>query len=171
VPDLDWQSAGDRIDALIAASASGGVVAHERAEEIARLVADVYGAGLERLLDLLHEQGALTDPVVDALAADDLVAGLLLVHGLHPYPVETRIGQAVAHLGAELVGVSPDGVARVRIPPADGCGTSAAALRPAIEQAIEAVAPEIFAIELEEPPRAVIPVSSLFARLGETSAP
>jgi hypothetical protein len=171
VPDLDWQAAGDRIDALIAASASGGVVAHERAEEIARLVADVYGAGLERLLDLLHEQGALTDPAISALAADPLVAGLLLVHGLHPYPVETRIGQAVHHLGVTLVGVTPDGVARLRIPPADGCGTSASALRPAIEAAIEAAAPEITAVELDEPPAGMIPVSALFARLGETTAP
>jgi hypothetical protein len=56
VPEQDWQAAGARIDTLIAASASGGVVARERAEELVRLVADLYGAGLERLLELVHEQ-------------------------------------------------------------------------------------------------------------------
>src|SRR4029453_12109125 len=42
----DVQVVGERINALIDASASGGVVARERAEELVRLVADLYGAGL-----------------------------------------------------------------------------------------------------------------------------
>ena len=61
VPEQDWQEAGARIDALIAASGSGGVVARERAEELVRLVADLYGAGLERLLEIVHDAGALTE--------------------------------------------------------------------------------------------------------------
>ena len=40
----DVQVVGERINALIDASASGGVVARERAEELVRLVADLYGA-------------------------------------------------------------------------------------------------------------------------------
>ena len=66
----DWQEAGARIDTLLAASASGGAVARERAEELVRLVADLYGAGLERVLDIVHDAGALTDEVAEALAAD-----------------------------------------------------------------------------------------------------
>lgn len=167
--ELDWVAAGDRIDALIAASASAGVVARERTEEVARLVADLYGAGLERLLGLLHDRGALTDEVAGALAGDELVAGLLLVHGLHPYPVETRIAVALDGLGVTLLSVSGDGVARLRLPPADGCGS--AGLRATVEEAVEAAAPEITAVELEETltPK-VIPVSSLFTRVGGTSA-
>ena len=52
----DVQVVGERINALIDASASGGVVARERAEELVRLVADLYGAGLERLLTILHDR-------------------------------------------------------------------------------------------------------------------
>ncbi len=175
-----WQAAGARIDSLIGATASAGPVARERAEELVRVVTDLYGAGLQRLLELLHERGALTDEVVDAVAGDDLVAGLLLVHGLHPYDAGTRVERALAavrpHLGAhggevELLEVTADGVARLRMP--GGCQSSSAALKLAVEGAIEAAAPEITAIEVEQSPAgaaaAVIPVSALFSRLAGTA--
>jgi Fe-S cluster biogenesis protein NfuA len=175
VPEQGWQAAGARIDALIGASASAGPVARERAEELVRVVADLYGAGLERLLELLHERGVLTDEVVDAVAGDDLVAGLLLVHGLHPYDAETRIERALAALGApgvdvELIEVTAGGVARLRLP--GGCRSSSATRERAVAEAIEAVAPEITGIEVvEESPAApaVIPVSALFSRLADTA--
>ena len=180
MPGQDWQTAGERIDALIAASASGGTVAHERAEELVRLVTDLYGAGLERLLDVLHERAALTDEVVEALAGDDLVASLLLVHGLHPYPVQTRVERALdgvrPYLGShggdvELLGVD-DGTVRLRmLGSCDGCPSSSVTLKLAVEGAIEAAAPEITAIEVEEPARGpVIPVSALFSRIAEAGA-
>jgi hypothetical protein len=145
VAEHDWQEAGARIDALIAASASGGVVARERAEELVRLVADLYGAGLERILEVVHDAGALTDEVAATLAGDELVSSLLLVHGLHPYDARTRIVRALAGLrDAELLDVTEDGVARVRLHGAGhGCGSSSDTGRAAVQEAIEAVAPEI----------------------------
>ena len=62
---------------LLEAASAGGRVARERAEELVRLVVDLYGAGLERLLEIVHEAGRLDDDLLDRLAADDLVAGLL----------------------------------------------------------------------------------------------
>lgn len=172
-----WQGAGARIDALLGASASAGPVARERAEELVRLVTDLYGAGLERLLELLHERGVLTDEVLDAVAGDDLVASLLLVHGLHPYDAGTRIERALAALGpagadVELIEVTAGGVARLRLP-GGGCGSSSAAGRHAAEAAIEAAAPEVTGIEVVESPAAtaVIPVSALFSRLGDAAGP
>jgi len=171
-PDGDWRAAGERIEALIAAGASPGAAGRDRAEELVRLVADLYGAGLERLLDLLHEHGALRDDVLDALAGDDLVASLLLVHGLHPYDVRTRVEQAVAGVSGEveLLGITSEGVARLRMPASHGgCSATPAPSRQEIEEALEAAAPEITAIELEAPTAAgaVIPVSALFARLAD----
>jgi hypothetical protein len=169
VAERDWQEAGARIDALIAASASGGVVARERAEELVRLVADLYGAGLERLLEIVHDAGALTDEVAETLAGDELVSSLLLVHGLHPYDARTRIDSALAGMrDVELLDVTGDGVARVRLHGSGhGCGSSSDTMRAAVEEAIEAVAPEITEIEIEEPAAGVIPVSALFSRLAD----
>ena len=182
--DAQWRAAGDRIETLLAASAAGGRVAHERAEELVRIVADLYGAGLERLLEIVHERGHLTGDVLDALAGDDLVASLLLVHGLHPYSVGVRIDQALAgvrpylksHGGdVELLGVGDDGVVRLRmLGSCDGCSSSSVTLKLAVESAIEAAAPEVTAIEVsdaEPAPGPLIPVESLFSRVGGSAVP
>lgn len=184
-----WRTAGERIESLLAASAAGGVAARERGEELVRLVSDFYGAGLERLLDLIHEHGGLDEEVLAALAADELVAGMLLVHGLHPYDVEGRIESALEgvrpYLGShggdvELLGVTEDGTVRLRLlGTCDGCPSSSATLALAVRGAVEAAAPEITAIEVEsgdatgESPATgaagpLVPVDALYTRLHET---
>ena len=45
-----WRTAGDRIQVLLDASAAGGAVARERAEQLVREIVDLYGAGLDRLI-------------------------------------------------------------------------------------------------------------------------
>ena len=184
-PDL--RATGERIESLLEAAASGGQVARERAEELVRLVVDLYGAGLERLLEIVYDTGRLDDELLDQLAADDLVASLLTVHGLHPYGVETRVARALdgvrPYLGShggdvELLGVTDEGVVRLRmLGSCDGCASSAVTLTLAVESAITAAAPEVTGIEVEESaPRAddasVIPVAALRSRLeGVVPAP
>ncbi|MGZ4492610.1 MAG: NifU family protein [Nocardioidaceae bacterium] len=184
----DLRATGERIDALLDAAGAGGVVARERAEELVRLVSELYGAGLERVLELLHESGRLDDELLDLLAADDLVAGLLIVHGLHPDGVEVRVARALdrvrPYLGShggdvELLAVTAEGTVRLRLlGSCDGCPSSSVTLKLAVEDAIEAAAPEITAIEVEEPTgRAtpggqdtVIPVDSLRTRLDHQAS-
>jgi Fe-S cluster biogenesis protein NfuA/nitrite reductase/ring-hydroxylating ferredoxin subunit len=182
-PALDLRSTGDRIEQLLNASDSAGPLARERAEELVRLVVDLYGAGLERLLDVAHEAGALSDDLLARLAADELVSGLLAVHGLHPYAVEDRIVQALddvrPYLGShggdvELVDVTDAGVVRLRmLGSCDGCPSSAVTLQLAVEGAITAAAPEVTAVEVAEAPKdsssALIPLDSLTVRLRETA--
>ena len=173
--EADWRAAGQRIEALIAAGAAPGAAGRDRAEELVRIVADLYGAGLERMLELLHAHGALGDEALDALAADDLVASLLLVHGLHPYDVRTRVEQALAGVAGDvtLLEITGEGVVRLQVTAAHGCSAPPATPRHEIEEAIEAAAPEVTAIEIEEPAAAgaVIPVSALFARLADAPGP
>ena len=112
---------GDRIEALLEAASAGGRMARGRAEELVRLVVDLYGAGLERLLEIVHDSGRLDDALLDRFAADDLVAGLLAVHGLHPDDVSTRVARALEgvrpYLGShggdvELSASTDDGLMR-----------------------------------------------------------
>jgi Fe-S cluster biogenesis protein NfuA/nitrite reductase/ring-hydroxylating ferredoxin subunit len=117
------------------------------------------------------------------LVADDLVASLMLIHGLHPQDVRTRVESALEsvrpYLGThggdvELLDVSGDGVVRLRLlGSCDGCPSSSATLELAVESAVEAAAPEVTEIEVvsgEKPKPAgpVIPISALRRRLGET---
>lgn len=178
-PDLS--ATGERIDALLTASATGGAVARERAEELVRLVTDVYGTGLRRMMEILYEAGHLDDDLLAALAGDEVVSGLLLVHDLHPYGIEQRVEDALEgvrpYLGThggdvELLEVTDEGVVRLRLlGSCDGCPSSSVTLSLAVEGAIEAAAPEVTAIEVEEAsddPKdagALISVDSLMSRL------
>jgi Fe-S cluster biogenesis protein NfuA len=182
-PAPDPANCGERIERLLEASAASGPVARERAEELVLLVVELYGAGLERLLDIAYEAGALTDDLLAALAKDDLVSGLLLVHGLHPYGAAERVEQALesvrpyfeSHGGdMRLVDMS-DGVVTLQlIGSCDGCASSTATLESTVEAAIRAAAPEVMRIDVQspaaEPARSVIPVDQLTSRL-RTSTP
>ncbi len=180
----DLKATGERIEQLLVASAASGPVAHERAEELVRIVVELYGAGLERMLDLIHDTGRLDDEVLRRLADDDLVAGLLLVHGLHPYGVQERVEQALVkvrpYLGShggdvELLDVSADGVVTLRLlGSCDGCASSSVTLKLAVEGAIEAAAPEIVRIDVDTSATdakqpGLISIDSLSARLRPTA--
>lgn len=171
--------ASERIESLLTASATHGALAQERAEELVHVVVDLYGAGLGRVMEVLDEAGRLDDTALDALAGDPLVSGLLLVHGLHPDDVPTRVLRALdsvrPYLGShggdvELVDVSSDGVVRLRLTGScDGCASSAATLELAVEGAVRDAAPEITTIEVEQPSAAttagsLIGVDTLFSR-------
>jgi Fe-S cluster biogenesis protein NfuA/nitrite reductase/ring-hydroxylating ferredoxin subunit len=175
----DPGAVGARISALLDACAVAGPLAHQRAEELVRLVVDLYGSGLERLLDVLADAGRLDDVALEALAADDLVASLLLVHGLHPYDVETRIRRALddvrPYLGSHggdvtLLGVTAEGVVRVQFSGTCGsCPSSSATMELAVEGAVADAAPETTGIELVTAERSAgfIPLTALRVRPPE----
>ena len=184
--EIDVELVGERIEALLTASAAHGALVRERSEELVRLVVDLYGAGLERMLDILHDAGRLDAPALQALAGDRLVSSLLLIHGLHPQDVRSRVLQALddvrPYLGShggdvELAGLDEDGVVRLRLlGSCDGCSASSQTLASAVRGAIEAAAPEVTDISVEEPaPKVgagtVIPVGALRSRLHDPPGP
>ncbi len=177
------RATGDRIEMLLEASAASGAAARSRAEDLVGCVSGLYGAGLGRILEILHDTGRLDDELLGALADDELVASLLLVHDLHPYDVETRVRRALdtvrPYLGShggdvELLGVE-DGVVRLRLlGSCDGCPSSSVTLQLAVEGAVEAAAPEMTRIEVQggaaaKSAGAVISMDSLRVRLGATA--
>lgn len=141
-----------------------------------REVVDLYGEGLTRVVDLL-DTGML-----ERLARDDLVASLLLVHGLHPHDVDTRVRTALdsvrPYLGShggdvELVEIA-DAVVRLELTGScRGCPSSSVTLELAVQDAVRAAAPEIEAIEVvaaSTEPAAPIPADSLFSRVRSSDA-
>jgi Fe-S cluster biogenesis protein NfuA/nitrite reductase/ring-hydroxylating ferredoxin subunit len=171
--DARWRAAGDRIQTLLDASAAGGVAARERAEQLVGEVTDLYGAALGRMLAIaVAESPAL----VDRFAADELIASLLLVHGLHPHSVERRVADALdtvrPYLGSHggdvhLLGVH-GGTVRLQLAGnCKSCPSSAVTLELAVEDAVRAAAPEITDIEVvaAETSSGVIPAESLLRRV------
>jgi Fe-S cluster biogenesis protein NfuA/nitrite reductase/ring-hydroxylating ferredoxin subunit len=126
--------------------------ARDVALETVQALLELYGAGLERIVDRIGK------PHATALATDELVEHLLLLHGLHPMSVEERVREALdgvrPYLGShggdvELVGVT-DGVALVRLQGScEGCPASAMTLKLAIEDAVLKAAPDVERVEAE----------------------
>jgi Fe-S cluster biogenesis protein NfuA len=129
-----------------------------RTEDILRAVIELHGVALDRVLEKLADAGEMGAQLIDSLAEDHVVASVLLLHGLHPLDLETRVRQALekvrpqlrSHGGnVELVGLA-GGVARLRmLGHCDGCPSSAMTLKLAIEQAILDSAPDVTAIEVD----------------------
>jgi Fe-S cluster biogenesis protein NfuA len=132
--------------------------AQAHARELVQAVLELHGAGLRGVLGAIESAGEAGAAILDACARDDVVGGLLLLHGLHPLDLETRVLQALeqvrpylrSHGGnVELIGVS-DEVVRLRlVGSCHGCPSSALTMRQTIEEAIVAKAPDAIAVEVE----------------------
>jgi Fe-S cluster biogenesis protein NfuA len=169
-PDL--RASGDRIERLLdelQAAADPGT--YDRAAEVLRLVVELYGAGLARMVHLVDEQAPA---LVDVFASDELIASLLVVHGLHPEALSRRVEAALAgvrpllaaHAGdVELLAIDEEaGVVQLRlIGSCDGCPSSSITLQSAVERAIVEAAPEIVRLEVEQPS---LPVPGVAVTIG-----
>jgi Fe-S cluster biogenesis protein NfuA/nitrite reductase/ring-hydroxylating ferredoxin subunit len=137
--------------------ASGDPATREVADALVSAVVQMYGAGLERIVDLLAGAGEAGREIAAALSDDDLVATLLLIHDLHPVPLEDRVQAALdsvrpymeSHGGnVELVSVV-DGVATIHLRGScSDCAASTVTLELAIKQALEEAAPDLDGLEV-----------------------
>ena len=122
------------------------------AEELTSAVVQMYGAGLERIVELAD------DGTRDEMAKDNLVAGLLMIHDLYPVPIEERVTQALdtvrpymeSHGGnVELLGIE-DGIAKLRLEGScKSCRASSSTLELAVRQALEEAAPDLLGMDVE----------------------
>jgi Fe-S cluster biogenesis protein NfuA/nitrite reductase/ring-hydroxylating ferredoxin subunit len=141
--------------------------ARSKAAEVVGVLLELYGEGLARIMEVVAE-GEERERTFDAFAEDELVSHLLLLHGLHPLDLETRVVRALeevrpyllSHGGnVELLGVE-EGVARLRMQGScSGCPSSTVTLKLAIEKAIQKTAPDLERIQAEgvaEEPRPTI---------------
>ncbi|MEU6591030.1 NifU family protein [Streptomyces sp. NPDC046881] len=145
--------------------------------EAVRLLTEVYGEALARVLDLAEQ------PLRERLAEDELLGHLLVLHDIHPEPPERRAARAVEKLrpavrerGGDLEWAGVDGrVARVRLSTGGGCGSgcgggSADPLE-AVRAAVLAVAPELESVEPvaaeRRPAPAFVPLSTIKRRLPQ----
>jgi Fe-S cluster biogenesis protein NfuA len=151
-PTLDAHAAGERVEALLAELADPATAA--TAEELVVTLLGLYGAGLDRVMEIVTEAGSAE--VLHRLASDPLVSALLVAHDLHPLTTAERVRTAIDGVGlrtqggdVELLGITDAGTVRLGL---RGCPSSRRAVVSAIEAAIATAAPEITGVEVETPP-------------------
>jgi Fe-S cluster biogenesis protein NfuA/nitrite reductase/ring-hydroxylating ferredoxin subunit len=129
----------------------------ELLQECMQEVLAFYGLGLSRVLEVAKSVSGGQD-VYDKLVHDGIVRGLLLIHGLHPVPLEARLREALekvrpymeSHGGnVELLSLDSD-VAHLRlVGHCKSCPSSAVTLELALKQAIEEACPDLLSFECE----------------------
>jgi len=132
--------------------------ARDLADELMSTVLQLYGTGLQRIVEGMLAAGPEGARIASELADDPLVATLLLIHDLHPVPLEQRVQDALdsvrpymdSHGGnVELLSLQ-DGVARIRLQGScSDCSASSVTLELAIKQALEDAAPDLEGLEVE----------------------
>lgn len=161
--DQELKERVGRIEALLGEiEAFEDPKARARTAEMVQTLLELYGEGLARIIENVTDLGSRE--LKDALLEDELISHLLLLHGLHPMDIQSRVLGALdevrpyleSHGGnVQFLGIE-EGVARVRLEGScDGCPSSTMTLKLAIEEAVQKAAPELEGVEAEgvaEPP-------------------
>ncbi len=126
--------------------------------ELVQLLMEFHGAGLDRALEIVAKTGDPGLRLIDELGRDPLVSSLLVLYGLHPDDVNTRVRKAVEHVfpkvqrgGGELEVLAIDnGSVRLRLSvTGHSCGSTANSLKSMVEEAIYEAAPDVGSIVID----------------------
>src|SRR5689334_13074886 len=130
----------------------------DAALELVQTLMEFHRTAIDRMMEIAAAAGDAGWRIIDLFALDDFVANLLLLHGLHPLAIETRVQNALqkvrpylqSHGGdAELIEIA-DGRVHLRlVGTCNGCPSSSVTLKTAIEKAIFEMAPDVSSVECE----------------------
>jgi hypothetical protein len=145
--------------------------AREIGEQLMQAVLELHGTAIEKMMDLVFESGPGGEAILRRFGNDSLISSLLVLHGLHPEDLETRVRQVLAKVPghAEVVSVL-DGVVRIRLA-AGGCGATEPdeeSLRALLRSAV----PDIVDIVFQESAAAMnsfvplLSINGMVSRLG-----
>jgi Fe-S cluster biogenesis protein NfuA len=119
---------------------------------------ELHSTGFEKTLDIIFESGDSGQPIIDRLGRDPLVGSLLVLYGLHPEDIETRIEKAIERVrpqlrkqGSEIALLaSQAGMVRLRVQiEGHACGSTATTIKGLLEDAVYEAAPDIGSLEIE----------------------
>jgi Fe-S cluster biogenesis protein NfuA len=135
-------------------------VLRANAKELVQALMALHGACLERMLEVVSHSSESGKAIVDTFARDGVVKSVLLLYGLHPIDIKTRVVEALEKIRpfmrsharmVSFVGIDDAGMVMLRMEgKSEGCGSSTSALKQAVEQAIYEAAPDISGIIMED---------------------
>ena len=127
-------------------------------KELVQSLMDLHGAALEKALDIVAEAGDSGMSIIDRLGRDSLVSSVLILYGLHPEDLESRVVRAVDRVRpqlrkqgceVELLGVN-DGAIRLRVETGSHTfGSTAKTVRATLEGAMYDAAPDLTSLVIE----------------------
>ena len=160
-PDKDLQKRIQRVGEIVEQlEATADPNARAMAKELMESLMALHGAALEKILNITHEAGETGDSLIRKFGDDQLVSSLLLLYGLHPCDMQSRVTSALEKsrgfldlhsAKAELISISEDGAVTLRLHlKPGGCGSTAATVKSMLEAAIQDAAPDAASILVQE---------------------
>ena len=157
--DKDFEQKVRRIGGLVHELESiTDPAARASARELMQLLLDLHAQGIDRMLDIVAQDQEHGQRIIDNFGEDPLVSSLLILYGLHPLDLESRVGRAIEKIrskvfkhGGEIQSFSVnDGAVRVHVQVSGhGCGSTAGTLRTLIGDAMYEAAPDMTGLVLE----------------------
>jgi Fe-S cluster biogenesis protein NfuA len=159
VEEKDFQKRVQQIGELVhEIEAVADPAARTGAKQLVQALMDLHGTGLERILEIIFQSGATGQIIINDLGRDPLVSSLLILYGIHPEDLQTRVERTLNQIrsrlfkaGAEATLISAgdgDVRIRVRVEP-HSCGSTARAARATVEEAIYEAAPDLKSLVIE----------------------
>jgi Fe-S cluster biogenesis protein NfuA len=138
------------------------------AKALVQLLLDLHAVGLERVMEIVSKSDDSSSArsadevprqhLIDDLGRDPLVSSLLVLYGLHPMDLESRVAQAVEKVQPrvrkgggelELLGIE-NGVVSLRLQVSGhGCGSTKSTLKVMVEDALYEAAPDLNKLLIE----------------------
>lgn len=119
---------------------------------------DLHGAALARALEIVADAGEPGMSIIDRLGRDSLVSSVLILYGLHPEDLESRVVKAVDKIRpqlrkqgceVELLAVN-DGAIHLRVETGSHtCGSTAKTVQATLEGAMYDAAPDLTSLVIE----------------------
>jgi len=132
--------------------------ARASAKALVQLVLDLHAAAFERVMEIVAKNGEPGLHTIDDLGRDPLVGSLLVLYGLHPLDLESRVAQAVEKVrphvrkgGGELDLIAiENGAVSLRLQVSGhGCGSTGKTLKAMVEDALYEAAPDVNGLLIE----------------------
>jgi Fe-S cluster biogenesis protein NfuA len=127
-------------------------------KELVQALMDLHGAALERAMEIVSAAGGPGMSLIDLLGRDPMVSSVLVLYGLHPEELDSRVLQAIERVKpqlrkqgceVELLELG-EGAVRLRVQTGEhACGSTANTVRATLEGAIYETAPDITALTIE----------------------
>ena len=151
--------------------------ARATARQLVQLLMELHGAALERMLEIVFDSGAAGQPLIETLGEDPLVSSLLVLYGLHPHDLSTRVERKLHQLRAplnkmgaraELIELAGADVRVHAVVEGHACGSTAASVQSLLERELFECAPDINSLVIEGLEK---PAASGFVALDTLVAP
>lgn len=157
--DIDFREDMQRIGELVQEIESIADPAVRAAtKDLMQSLMDLHGAALEKALDIVADAGEPGMNIIDRLSRDPLVSSVLILYGLHPEDLETRVVKALDRIrptlrkqGAEVGLLSvKDGAIRLHVETGSHtCASTAKTVHATLEGAIYDAAPDMASLVIE----------------------